>query len=1081
MDHRYVIGATLLILCVACVRVQGSTTTSTDDCIDGPSTWYRGTRDVTGSGTTCQRWDTDKPHKPKHVPKDGGHHNYCRNPDNDLRGTWCYTINNKTRWEYCNISKCPDDSLVIWTNYDAASESTHLLRVQADPEIVKQETDNGGSFNVTVLTGSNRSMTEYWALAADYNKKRLYFTDYRSEYIGVWSMTEKKGERYFEGMAHGVECIAYDWKTDNLYWTDSEFKWVMAAENTFNYYTPVYRTAPDPAYGLAVHSVKRLLIFSTYKALGSKIIVTDLAGKSPKTLFKFPNVFDVTGITIDYTDDRLYWTDFTGYGGMVMSSLLDGTNKTQHHYRGGSIFWGVAAYMDYLYVSDVHARYSMTGARFYSVWIITKRRKQVFRYTLSGKPRGIAVFSHNEEFSLDTEPSSGECGGSDCGHLCLPRINATRSCACSLGYHLNPVTQKCQPLLVEDDYLLVADAGQGKVFQIPITDSTNNATLQYSIVPLGHKWKAVTVAVDLNSKYLYWSDKKKSTVSRASVDGSRYTQIASSYANSMIVDPQTGNLFYADNERDTIIVSNKEGTSSRTIVKPEPGKTNTTSIRMITQDIKYKYIYWTDTFSKEGEGQVLRCRYDGSGKEIVLDKLNWPHAITIDYKTDLLYVAEAKSAIIYELDLLALLKINDTSPKQKKYKQYDISAYITRISPYIIDLKIHQGMAYVVDGKSSRLERFNLTEGAPSMAPYGPAEFFRVTTLSIYSNSFYAKFIKPQKNPCDGDYCREMCVPISDTAKKCLCRDGKLALGNICIDDAGKADVDISPPVAQNCPDDAEISLPSCASTASYSWTTPTWKDDKTAVSNLDIQVPTMRSPASLAAGIQTFSYTARDKSGNVGYCRFTVNVKDNQCPPVPNARPGMRRSEPTCRNRMGSVFNVTCITEGYVVWVSDSTGYYKTEPVYEVVCEKSLKWNSRMTHNSDCRPPPAATSSTTKGTSTTTKTSTPASTTKRTTTATQTTSTKVTTRSTTTTDKNVENVGGTAKQENKGLSSGAIAAIIIVVLVLIIVIGVVVFVTIRNRPVWAVTKLSFPVFWKSSGEDKVKMESSNNAYQIMS
>lgn len=39
--------------------------------------------------------------------------------------------------------------------------------------------------------------------------------------------------------------------------------------------------------------------------------------------------------------------------------------------------------------------------------------------------------------------------------------------------------------LVNDDYLLVADAGQGKVFQIPIRNSNQNQTLDYSIVPLG--------------------------------------------------------------------------------------------------------------------------------------------------------------------------------------------------------------------------------------------------------------------------------------------------------------------------------------------------------------------------------------------------------------------------------------------------------------------------------------------------------------------------------------------------------------------------------------------------------------------
>lgn len=33
--------------------------------------------------------------------------NYCRNPDNE-RMPWCYTTDNKTRWEYCSVPTCGD-------------------------------------------------------------------------------------------------------------------------------------------------------------------------------------------------------------------------------------------------------------------------------------------------------------------------------------------------------------------------------------------------------------------------------------------------------------------------------------------------------------------------------------------------------------------------------------------------------------------------------------------------------------------------------------------------------------------------------------------------------------------------------------------------------------------------------------------------------------------------------------------------------------------------------------------------------------------------------------------------------------
>lgn len=73
--------------------------------------------------------------------------------------------------------------------------------------------------------------------------------------------------RFFEGMAHGIESMAYDWKTKNLYWTDSEFKWIMAAEKNFDNYVPVYRTDPDPPYGLTIHSIKRYGVVQYYSEL----------------------------------------------------------------------------------------------------------------------------------------------------------------------------------------------------------------------------------------------------------------------------------------------------------------------------------------------------------------------------------------------------------------------------------------------------------------------------------------------------------------------------------------------------------------------------------------------------------------------------------------------------------------------------------------------------------------------------------------------------------------------------------------------------------------------------------------------
>jgi len=71
---------------------------------------YRGTTSKTTSGKTCQRWDTQYPHKHTRTSKKyswaGLVDNYCRNPDSTVGGAWCYTTDPRKRWELCDVANC---------------------------------------------------------------------------------------------------------------------------------------------------------------------------------------------------------------------------------------------------------------------------------------------------------------------------------------------------------------------------------------------------------------------------------------------------------------------------------------------------------------------------------------------------------------------------------------------------------------------------------------------------------------------------------------------------------------------------------------------------------------------------------------------------------------------------------------------------------------------------------------------------------------------------------------------------------------------------------------------------------------
>ncbi|KAF1603848.1 UNVERIFIED_CONTAM: Plasminogen, partial [Eudyptes pachyrhynchus] len=85
------------------------------ECKTGIGNGYRGTMSRTKSGVACQKWGATFPHVPNYSPSthpnEGLEENYCRNPDNDEQGPWCYTTDPDKRYDYCNIPECEEECM----------------------------------------------------------------------------------------------------------------------------------------------------------------------------------------------------------------------------------------------------------------------------------------------------------------------------------------------------------------------------------------------------------------------------------------------------------------------------------------------------------------------------------------------------------------------------------------------------------------------------------------------------------------------------------------------------------------------------------------------------------------------------------------------------------------------------------------------------------------------------------------------------------------------------------------------------------------------------------------------------------
>ncbi|XP_029472620.1 hepatocyte growth factor isoform X2 [Rhinatrema bivittatum] len=111
------------------------------DCYYGNGNSYKGNVATTRFKLTCAMWDKNMEDLKRHTFRNPDQsileNNYCRNPDNDIHGPWCYTENPMIPWDYCAISQCEDDTTPTAANIDdsvhSCASSKHLRVVNGIP------------------------------------------------------------------------------------------------------------------------------------------------------------------------------------------------------------------------------------------------------------------------------------------------------------------------------------------------------------------------------------------------------------------------------------------------------------------------------------------------------------------------------------------------------------------------------------------------------------------------------------------------------------------------------------------------------------------------------------------------------------------------------------------------------------------------------------------------------------------------------------------------------------------------------------------------------------------------------------
>ncbi|XP_063687917.1 uncharacterized protein LOC134821166 isoform X2 [Bolinopsis microptera] len=125
---------------------------------------YRGFRNTTESGLVCQKWTLQTPNShtrtPQNHPDAGlGDHNFCRNPDHEKGGPWCYNSQGKEpRWKYCGISNCAavnrspfpikENSTSTWNWAHDGRTNNGVLELLGDGAVKWNNGDRHGSWGL---------------------------------------------------------------------------------------------------------------------------------------------------------------------------------------------------------------------------------------------------------------------------------------------------------------------------------------------------------------------------------------------------------------------------------------------------------------------------------------------------------------------------------------------------------------------------------------------------------------------------------------------------------------------------------------------------------------------------------------------------------------------------------------------------------------------------------------------------------------------------------------------------------------------------------------------------------------------
>ncbi|XP_053402895.1 low-density lipoprotein receptor-related protein 4-like [Mercenaria mercenaria] len=287
--------------------------------------------------------------------------------------------------------------------------------------------------------------THFLSIDVDYRTKCIYMYEYhlRSIVVGTgytkdMNTSNMEFKHMHVGVSRGNIQVAVDWLSHTVYWTDSAFRWIVAAPGQKNktdmdYYKIIADTHLDKPDGLTLDPLEGYLFWSD-NGKHPKIERSDLMGRSRHTIFSKYLESPLT-LEVDIFGKRIYWIDSKQES--ILSTTYNGEDVISIQRIPNSVLFELAIFREVIYISDVRNGnvYTLNKTKGIHLGKQESTTIRIFPETIYG----LAVYGDENQPLKDKD----YCAEKNCDHLCISTKTGAE-CVCSEGYKKNETSGKCQ-------------------------------------------------------------------------------------------------------------------------------------------------------------------------------------------------------------------------------------------------------------------------------------------------------------------------------------------------------------------------------------------------------------------------------------------------------------------------------------------------------------------------------------------------------------------------------------------------------------------------------------------------------------